>query len=87
MLISKKQIVIGLTLGLLAVPAQATEPYRQHTKHLPGLARASADVSGTYKYWKDTENISDFLLRNDQVWKLNSKWQDEPFDEACTVNM
>lgn len=82
MLISKKQMIIGITLALLAVPGQAIEPYRQYTKHPSSIAKASGDFSDTYKYWKDTENIDESLLGNDQAWKLNSKWQDEPFDDS-----
>jgi len=82
MLISKKQIVTAVILALLVLSGQAQEPYRQYVKHSPGIAHASADVSGTYKYWKDTESINEGLMSNEQIWKLNSKWQDEPFDDS-----
>jgi len=78
----KNHIVIGILLALSVFPGQAQEPYRQYVKHPDSIAKASADVSGTYKYWKDTGNINEALLINDQAWKLNSKWQDEPFDDS-----
>lgn len=71
--------------AVLALPARASEPYREYDtleKYEPHV-RGDLKLSGSYRYWADPKNL-DWRLAGDpdNNWKLNWKFMDPPFNSA-----